>query len=232
MTGAVSSQSAAARSRWPIPMALRSRATPCVRCSLITRRPRATSRSAASCRSIPRHRFRSGRRLELSTLDQLDAAQRRPDRDSHHRWAGKIAGPIGHFQKPGLQASAHYIVGRDGQVVQMVRHRDIAWHATSANSTSIGIEHCARSPRELGRDDPGLPVTPAQYQASARLVRFLCQQHGNSARSRSHQRALRSRKDHARGLPEPHLGLGLYMSLLTAAGPPTLGLSWRPLHLW
>lgn len=90
----------------------------------------------------------------------------------------KIAGPIGHFQRDGLQASAHYVIGRDGQVVQMVHHNDIAWHATSANRTSIGIEHCARSPRELGRDDVGLPVTEAQYQASAKLVRFLCQKLG------------------------------------------------------
>lgn len=87
----------------------------------------------------------------------------------------KIAGPIGHFQRDGLQASAHYVIGRDGQVVQMVRHSDIAWHATSANRISVGIEHCARSPRELGRDDAGLPVTEAQYQASAKLVRFLCE---------------------------------------------------------
>ena len=31
--------------------------------------------------------------------------------------------------------------GRDGEVVQMVRHNDIAWHAHTANETSIGIEH-------------------------------------------------------------------------------------------
>lgn len=132
----------------------------------------------------------------------------------------KIAGPIGHFQKPGLQASAHYIVGRDGQVVQMVRHRDIAWHATSANSTSIGIEHCARSPRELGRDDPGLPVTPAQYQASARLVRFLCQQHGiplDRAHIKGHCEAAKTTHEDC---PNRIWDWGLYMSLLTAAGPP------------
>lgn len=88
----------------------------------------------------------------------------------------RIAGPIGMFQRPGTQASAHYIVGQEGEVVQMVRHRDIAWHACAANATSVGIEHCARSPKELGRDDRGLPVTDAQYAASAALVRWLCAQ--------------------------------------------------------
>src|SRR5262249_50202086 len=39
-----------------------------------------------------------------------------------------------------IYASAHYIVGRDGEVVQMVRNNDIAWHASSANNDSIGIE--------------------------------------------------------------------------------------------
>lgn len=88
----------------------------------------------------------------------------------------QLDGPIRMFQKPGKQASAHYIIGRDGEVVQMVRHQDIAWHACAANAASIGIEHCARSPKELGRDDPGLPVTDAQYAASAALVRWLCTQ--------------------------------------------------------
>ena len=131
-----------------------------------------------------------------------------------------IAGPIGHFQKPGLQASAHYIVGQDGQVVQMVRHRDIAWHATSANNTSIGIEHCARSPRELSRDDPGLPVTLAQYQASARLVRFLCQQHGipiDRAHIKGHCEAAKTTHEDC---PNRIWDWGIYMSLLTTGGPP------------
>ncbi len=90
----------------------------------------------------------------------------------------RIDGPIGHFQDPKSQVSAHYLVGQDGQVVQMVRHDDIAWHAHTANETSIGIEHVARSPRELQPNDPGLPLTRAQYRASAALSRWLCQHYG------------------------------------------------------
>ena len=131
----------------------------------------------------------------------------------------KIQGPIEHFQKPGLQASAHYIVGRDGQVVQMIRHKDIAWHATSANATSIGIEHCARSPKQLGPDDPGLPVTPAQYQASAKLVRFLCQQFGvpiDRTHIKGHCEAAKTTQE---GCPNRIWDWNLYMRLLKADVP-------------
>lgn len=71
-------------------------------------------------------------------------------------------------------ASAHYVIGQSGEVVQMVRHNDIAFHACSANHDSIGIEHVARPRGEWGRDDPGLLPTAAEYRSSARLVRFLC----------------------------------------------------------
>lgn len=89
---------------------------------------------------------------------------------------------VRYFQNPTrdgqpVYASAHYVVGQGGQVVQMVRHQDIAYHAGHANSGSIGIEHVARPPREWGHSDPGFPPTLEQYQASARLVRFLAEQH-------------------------------------------------------
>ena len=88
-----------------------------------------------------------------------------------------LARPVARFQQAGVKASPHYIVGQDGTVVQMVRHDDIAWHASEANATSIGIEHVARSPGELGPKDPGLPLREAQYAASARLVRWLCERY-------------------------------------------------------
>lgn len=64
-----------------------------------------------------------------------------------------------------IRVSAHYIVGREGQVVQCVRHEDRAHHAGRANAHSIGIEHVVRS---------GLRPTPMQYETSARLVKWLC----------------------------------------------------------
>ena len=45
-----------------------------------------------------------------------------------------IDGTISWFQNPASKVSSHYIVGRDGEVVQMVRNADTAYHASSANS--------------------------------------------------------------------------------------------------
>ncbi|GAB1595832.1 N-acetylmuramoyl-L-alanine amidase [Lysobacter claricitrinus] len=110
------------------------------------------------------------------------------DRIVIHITAGgpNINGTISWFQdgerrdpKTGQQAgpsSAHYIVGRDGEVVQMVRNADTAYHASSANSRSIGIEHNANKPYRLNRRD--LPPTMEQYEASAHLVAWLAAQYG------------------------------------------------------
>jgi N-acetyl-anhydromuramyl-L-alanine amidase AmpD len=88
----------------------------------------------------------------------------------------KISGTIGWFQNPDqrnsrgqpIHVSAHYIVGQDGEVVQMVRNNDIAHHASRANTRSIGIEHVANS--------RGLKPTEDEYQASAALVAWFCAQ--------------------------------------------------------
>ncbi|GAB3389078.1 N-acetylmuramoyl-L-alanine amidase [Lysobacter fragariae] len=109
------------------------------------------------------------------------------DRIVIHITAGgpKIGGTIAWFQNGNrinertgkrIQSSAHYIVGRDGEVVQMVRNADTAWHASQVNSRSIGIEHNANKPSRGNPRD--LPPTEAQYEASARLVAWLCQQYG------------------------------------------------------
>jgi V8-like Glu-specific endopeptidase len=90
----------------------------------------------------------------------------------------RITGTIGWFQNPNqrnarnqpIHVSAHYVVGQDGEVVQMVRNNDIAWHASSANAHSIGIEHVANSNRARN-----LLPTDAEYRGSAKLVAWLCQ---------------------------------------------------------
>lgn len=82
------------------------------------------------------------------------------------------------WQTAGHGSSAHFVVGVGGQIIQAVSLADVAWHAHAANETSVGIEHCCRSPGELGPSDPGLPPTPEQLAASARLVRWLCSNGG------------------------------------------------------
>lgn len=64
------------------------------------------------------------------------------------------------------QQSSHYIVGRDGTVVQCVRHKDVAFHANTENSYTIGIEHNARDPGDT-------TLTDIQYWKSAQLVVWL-----------------------------------------------------------
>lgn len=84
---------------------------------------------------------------------------------------------VEHLSKPENEVSAHFIIGQDGTVVQLVDTQDTAWHAKGANSSSIGIEHCARSKGELSKDDPGLDFTEGQYLSSVKLVKWLLEQY-------------------------------------------------------
>jgi N-acetyl-anhydromuramyl-L-alanine amidase AmpD len=77
------------------------------------------------------------------------------------------------WREPDHKSSAHFVIGQDGTVIQCVALADVAWHAHAANACSVGIEHCARTPKELGPDDPGLPPSDALYEASARLTAWL-----------------------------------------------------------
>lgn len=47
----------------------------------------------------------------------------------------------------GIQASAHFIIGRDGRCIQCIPLDEVAWHAgnRTGNFTSIGIEMCPES---------------------------------------------------------------------------------------
>lgn len=96
--------------------------------------------------------------------------------DSYERTVRFFQQPTRHGEP--IKVSAHYVIGQGGEVVQMVRHNDIAYHACSANKSSIGIEHCARPPRTFGNSDAGLPPSAAQYRSSAQLVRYLCALYG------------------------------------------------------
>jgi len=88
--------------------------------------------------------------------------------------AGMFATPRDRRDPP-RASSAHYVVGQDGTIVQCVPIDHTAYHAHGCNYRSIAIEHCARAPKELRSDDPGLPISAPQYLASARLVSSLCE---------------------------------------------------------
>ncbi|MFC8533146.1 peptidoglycan-binding protein [Streptomyces sp. NPDC057249] len=89
-----------------------------------------------------------------------------------HVTQGSYAGSISWFQDPVSEVSAHYVVrSSDGQITQMVRDADTAYHARSANASSLGIEH------EGFIDDPTW-FTDAMYRSSAALTASLCDRYG------------------------------------------------------
>ncbi|NUS74987.1 MAG: N-acetylmuramoyl-L-alanine amidase [Streptomyces sp.] len=106
-----------------------------------------------------------------------DANWRRADRPDDyaidmvivHVTQGSLASAVKAFQDPGHQAAAHYIVGRDGRVTQMIRELDVAYHAGNRdyNERSVGIEH-------EGFVDRPQDFTDEMYAASARLTARIC----------------------------------------------------------
>jgi len=80
-------------------------------------------------------------------------------------------GAIRRFKDPASILSAHYVIGADGRIAQLVSEDDTAYHAGvfSVNQRSIGIEH------EAG---PAMPPTEALYAASARLHADIANRHG------------------------------------------------------
>jgi N-acetyl-anhydromuramyl-L-alanine amidase AmpD len=90
-----------------------------------------------------------------------------------HDTEGSFATAVSIFQDPSRQASAHYVVGKAGQIDQMVLEHDIAWHAGNwdFNTRAIGIEH------EGYAWTPGT-FTTAEYLASARLAASICSRWG------------------------------------------------------
>ncbi len=104
-----------------------------------------------------------------------------------HDMEGYYWGTISYFQDADTRASSHYCVNAKtdyagdsppGEITQMVEERYCAWHASCWNSYMFGIEH------EGFADDPAW-FTEAQYQASARLVRYLCDKY-NIPKDRNH----------------------------------------------
>lgn len=85
-----------------------------------------------------------------------------------HYTEGSYAGCISWFQNCDASVSAHYVVrSSDGQVTQMVREADKAWHARTANAYTIGIEHEAYG-------NIWSFFTEAMYRSSADLVSNIC----------------------------------------------------------
>jgi photosystem II stability/assembly factor-like uncharacterized protein len=86
-----------------------------------------------------------------------------------HVTEGSYAGTLQWFRNPHAHATAHYVIrSSDGDVTQMVREKDEAWHSGNGqvNDTSIGIEH-------EGFTNVCSWLTDAMYRSSAQLSAYL-----------------------------------------------------------
>src|SRR6476659_3071873 len=90
-----------------------------------------------------------GNAIKTSFIPTVNFSTRKPDFVIiHHTAQDSLAQTIKTFTLERTQVSAHYVVGRDGQVVQMLSDDLRAWHAGVSkwgnnydmNSCSIGIE--------------------------------------------------------------------------------------------
>lgn len=95
---------------------------------------------------------------------------RKPIAIVDHITAGLMPGCLSWMQNPVAKASAQYLITKAGQIYQLVKEEDTAWHAgevrkpswklydgTNPNRYTIGIEHEALA---------GEGLTEPQYQAS------------------------------------------------------------------
>jgi N-acetyl-anhydromuramyl-L-alanine amidase AmpD len=86
----------------------------------------------------------------------------------HATDGGSLVGNVWWLSGGHSHASAHYVISRDGSIVQLVHLSDIAWHSGNANVNrhSIGIEHVGETYDPAG-------FTSDEYRSSARLVAWL-----------------------------------------------------------
>ncbi|MBF9067994.1 N-acetylmuramoyl-L-alanine amidase [Streptacidiphilus fuscans] len=86
-----------------------------------------------------------------------------------HDTEGSAAGTVASYQDPTAYSSAHYVVGRDGSVTQLVPTADVAWHSgnQTVNAHSVGIE------AEGYALPQGSWYPEAEYESTAALVKYL-----------------------------------------------------------
>lgn len=117
-------------------------------------------------------RWRVGPRPRRPSLIVVHATSGGPNaRNTADRWSRPPA-------KDEDATCAHFAIGQDGFLIQVVHLDDIAKHAHLANGRSIGIEFCAREPGEFHPDDAGSPPTAVQLAKGAWLLAWLCEHEG------------------------------------------------------
>lgn len=137
----------------------------------------------------------------------------------HHTGPGGLSGTVNTFKSSAAQVSAHYVVGRDGKIVQMVKDQDKAWHAgtsafhgkTDINQNSIGIEI-------VNDGDGKQPYTEAQYKALEKLLPHLASKYKIPAANLTTHKAIAV--PHGRKVdPSPNFDFARAKKAMTVAQP-------------
>jgi N-acetyl-anhydromuramyl-L-alanine amidase AmpD len=122
-----------------------------------------------------------------------------------HVTQGSYSGSVSWFQDPTAEVSAHYVIrSSDGQITQMVRDSDTAYHARGSNASALGIEH------EGFIDDPSW-FTDTMYRSSAALTGALCDRYG-IPKDRTHIIGHSEAADSDHSDPGPYWDWARYMS--------------------
>lgn len=102
-----------------------------------------------------------------------------PDMIVLHATVIDLDATLSGFERPDSGVSAHYVVGKDGSVFQMVKEEDRAWHAGESfwkgrrdiNDYSLGIEM-------VNRNDGEDPWPDEQVDAVLKLCKYLVEKYG------------------------------------------------------
>ncbi|WP_043615611.1 golvesin C-terminal-like domain-containing protein [Nonomuraea candida] len=138
------------------------------------------------------------------------------DRVVMHVAQGSYAGTISWFQNPSANVSAHYVIkSSNGAVTQMVRDKDVAWHAGNStyNNRSIGIEL-------EGYVSDASWFTDAMYRSAAALVRHLCDKYA-IPKTRTGVIGHNEVPGATHTDPGPHFNWTTFMNYVTGGGTPT-----------
>jgi N-acetyl-anhydromuramyl-L-alanine amidase AmpD len=145
--------------------------------------------------------------IESPNFTAMDRAKGKINYIIIHTTEGTQKSAIEWFKTKKSQVSAHYIVGQDGKIVQMVKDKDRAWHAGVKlyNDEAIGIEHEGHAAKN--------EWTEKQLRASADLTRWLCAEYGITIDRKhllGHNEIAPGRKTD----PGPYFNWDLYLALV------------------
>ena len=169
--------------------------------------------AAAAGRRLPARRLGARQLRQLRRLQPPVELRDRPDRHPRDPGLLRRARSPGSRTRP-PRSRPHYVVrSSDGAVTQMVREKDIAWHAGnwSYNTRSIGIEH-------EGYVDNASWFTDAMYRSSAALTRNICRQVRHPQGPHPHHRPQPRCPAPTHTDPGPNWNWTTYMNYVTGGG--------------